>query len=165
MENMRWIVDMSHCLRGKGAKGIIFTYDTSGGPAGLLFSIRLELPELELSRRFRLDRIAEAFAARYLEKCATGARAGTGAGAVFLDSKARLRYRSSIVRSVHEMKTQKEEAQRECYRSRIVLRFRGFLVAIYTSTPSDESSLHPGGNKEKEPDPGVLEKSCSVMRR
>jgi hypothetical protein len=82
------------------------TYDTSGGPAGLLFSIRLELLELELSRKFRLDRIAEAFAARYLEKCATGARAG--AGAVFLDSMARLRYRSSIAKSPHLAGTQTE---------------------------------------------------------
>lgn len=75
--------------------GLRSTYDTSGGPAGLLFSKRLELLELELSRRrFLLDRTAEAFAARYLEKCVIGA----GAGAVFLDSMARLRYLSSIAK-------------------------------------------------------------------
>jgi hypothetical protein len=125
------------------------TYDTSGGPAGLLFSMRLELPELELSRRFRLDRTAEAFAARYLEKCATGVRAGTGAGAVFLESMARLRYRSSIAKSTQQVKTPREEAQREWYRSRIVLRLGGFYSLFIPLLESDESSLHPGGNKEK----------------
>jgi hypothetical protein len=71
------------------------THDTSGGPAGLLFSKRLELPELELSRRYLLERTTEAFAARYLWKGAMGA----GPGPVFRDSIARLRYRSSIARN------------------------------------------------------------------
>ena len=81
------------------------THDTSGGPAGLLFSERLELPELELSRRFLLERTAEAFAARYLWKGVMGA--WPRPGPVFRDSIARLRYRSSIARN----RQQEQEAR------------------------------------------------------
>lgn len=107
------------------------THDTSGGPAGLLFSKRLELPELELSRRFLLERTAEAFAARYLWKGAMGA----GPGPVFRDSIARLRYRSSIARS----RQQEQEARsttRERWRNKNRPTIQGPSAAIYTSTPN-----------------------------
>lgn len=106
------------------------THDTSGGPVGLLFSKRLELPELELSRRFLLERTAEAFVARYLWKGAMGAAPGP----VFRDSIARLRYRSSIARNrqqEHEARSTTRERQRSKNRPTI----QGPSAAIYTSTP------------------------------
>jgi hypothetical protein len=62
---------------------------------------------------------------------------------------ARLRYRSSIVKSTQQVKTPREEAQREWYRSRIVLRLGGFYSLFIPLLESDESSLHPGWEQRK----------------